>query len=693
MSVEDFLVEIGTEELPPKALRKLSLAFSENIEQQLIDANLHFKSVKAFSTPRRLAVYVESLEICQADKTVERRGPAISAAYDKNGNPTKAALGFAKSCGVEISNLLKLETDKGEWLAYKFSQKGQKASQLIPDFVITALDQLPIPKRMRWGSLKVEFVRPVHWVVLLLGCNIIPAKIYGIESNCKTRGHRFHENHEIDLNDASEYAQVLKKKGRVIVDFDERLNLVENQVKEVAKKIGGIAVIDPELLEEVTSMVEWPSAIAGDFESKFLDVPSEALISAMKHHQKYFHLVDKRNQLLPGFITVSNIESTNPESIKAGNEKVIRPRLADSMFFWEQDKKAPLQSKLASLQKVVFQKKLGTLLDKTNRTKVLAAAIAKGLGENISYAERAAELCKCDLMTEMVGEFPDLQGTMGRYYARNDNEPEQVSAALEQYYWPRFSGDKIPETVISQCLALADKIDTIVGIFGIGLVPTGDKDPFALRRSVLGCIRILIEANITVDLLKLLDTSFSCYLKQTAKLLDPDTVKNVYEFMMARLPVYYKSQGIDSDSVESVICLRPSILNDSDKKIRAVNKFRKLPQAESLAEANKRISNIIKKAVDFKPEKVNKKLLSESSEIDLAEQIEVSSKQLKPLFEQRNYEEAMNTLAKLRETVDRFFDNVMVMDDNIKVRNNRLSLLAALRSQFLTIADISKLQS
>ncbi|VAW79333.1 Glycyl-tRNA synthetase beta chain [hydrothermal vent metagenome] len=692
MSVEDFFVEIGTEELPPKALKKLSASFTDNISKQFVEAKLKFDSIKSFATPRRLAVFFTSLEMSQSDKSIEKKGPAISAAFDKEGNPTKAVLGFARSCGIEVSELQKIETEKGAWVSYTLKQKGKQTAELIPDIIRTALEKLPIAKRMRWGALDFEFVRPVHWVTILLGKEIVPANIYGIQSDRKSRGHRFHHHQNIELSHGSEYEKELFK-AKVIVDFSTRMELVKNQVEEKAKDIGGTAVIDIALLEEVTSMVEWPFSVAGNFEKKFLAIPSEALISAMKQHQKYFHLINEKGDLLPAFITVCNIESTNPASVKAGNEKVIRPRLADSMFFWNKDKKNPLDNKLTSLKNVVFQKKLGSLFDKTMRVKCLAGNIASFLGANTTYINRAAELCKCDLMTEMVGEFPDLQGTMGRYYATHNNEPNEVCLALEQYYQPRFSGDEIPQQVTGQCLALADKLDTIVGIFGIGLAPTGDKDPFALRRSVLGCIRILIEGNLQLDLLKILKAAIEAYNKQAPKLLGDKTLQKVYEFMLARLPVYYTSQGIQSDSVESVICLNPTYLNDSDKRIHAVNKFRTLPQAESLAETNKRISNIIKKAPDFKLGKINTKLLVEESEIKLAAKVEESNRKLKPLFQEKKYEEAMSTLAELRDSIDYFFDSVMVMDKDSKIRNNRLALLASLRNQFLQIADISKLQS
>ena len=692
-STQDFLVEIGTEELPPKALARLSNSFGENLEKLLDDACLGFSRVKTFATPRRLAVMVEALEDQQQDKIVERRGPAVSAAYDKNGKPTKAVIGFAKSCGVSVEELQQIETPKGSWVSFKLMQKGQKATELIPDIVSSALDRLPIPRRMRWSDLPVEFVRPVHWIVLLMGKQTVPATIYGITSGRSSQGHRFHANHSIDIEDVAEYESRLEIAGKVIADFDKRQKLIEKQIYQTAKKAGGNAVVDPDLLAEVTSMVEWPMAISGDFDPKFLDVPAEALVSAMKHHQKYFHLVDADGQLLPSFITISNIESTHPESVKAGNEKVIRPRLSDSMFFWQQDKKTPLVDRLNLLRNVVFQKKLGTLYDKTMRTRALATSISKTLGLNEKEAARAAELCKCDLMTEMVGEFPDLQGTMGRYYAQHFGEPETVALAIEQYYQPRFSGDEIPDTPLARCLALADKLDTIVGIFGIGLAPTGDKDPFALRRAVLGCVRILIEADLDLDLKKLLNSSFQLYEKQATGLLSATTVQEVYDFMLGRLPVYYTSRGIEHDSVESVICLNPDHLNDAHKRILAVDQFRTLPEASSLADANKRISNIIKKADNFKQVKINKKLLAEGAESALARAVEKTGVRLEPLFAKSNYTEAMSELAGLRDTVDEFFDNVMVMDDNMKIRNNRLALLSSLRAQFLRIADISRLQS
>ena len=691
--VEDFLVEIGTEELPPKALRKLSLSFTDNIKQLLNDADLEFGEVQGFATPRRLAVRVKSLPLKQADKLVERRGPALAAAYDKEGNPSKAATGFAKSCGVEVSDLKEIKTNKGTWLGFTLEQEGKKTADLIPEIISTSLDKLPIPKRMRWGSYSTEFVRPVHWILMLLGKKEIPATIYGLESGRITHGHRFHHNKTISIKDSSDYETTLEKTGKVIVDMTKREQLVKSQVEKQAKAIGGTAVIDPALLEEVTSMVEWPMAISGNFDERFLDVPSEALISAMKHHQKYFHVVDDQGKLKPVFITVSNIESTDPGQVQKGNEKVIRPRLSDAMFFWDQDKKRTLESHLESLGKVVFQNKLGSLLDKTNRVKTLAGQIAKILNVDSKLVERAAELSKCDLLTEMVGEFPDLQGTMGRYYAEHNNEPKEVALTLEQYYQPRFSGDSIPESAVAQCVSLADKLDTIIGIFGIGLAPTGDKDPFALRRSVLGCIRILIEADLKLDLIELLQASVNSYEQQSAGLLEKNTVDNVYQFLLGRLHVYYTSQGIDKDSVESIVCLKPSKLYDLHKRILAVNEFRKLPQAKSLAAANKRISNILKKATDFKNSPVKAKLLVEPSEKTLADTVKKIEARLKPLFTSGKYQDAMNILAELRDPVDEFFDNVMVMDENMDTRNNRLSLLTDLRGQFLKIADISRLQS
>jgi len=691
MKTSDLLIEIGTEELPPKALKKLSVAFSDGIRNGLESAELEFETTTAYASPRRLAVLVKGCQKKQSNKIIEKRGPSLKAAYDDEGNPTQAATGFAKSCGVEVAELDKLETDKGTWLSYNSEQRGKTAQSIIPAIVQKSLDDLPIPKRMRWGNLKEQFVRPVHWVILLFGDQVINAKILGIKAGRETVGHRFHHPDTIYIDAPENYASLLETKGNVIVDFESRRNLILTQILKVAK-IKGTAIIDGSLLDEVTGMVEWPQAIIGNFDERFLDVPSEALISAMKSHQKYFHVVDDNKKLMPHFITISNIKSKKPAMVRVGNERVIRPRLADSEFFWKQDQKQPLFSHNKTLNNVVFQSKLGSLHDKVLRTSELAGHIAEITGLDVEKTKRAAMLCKCDLMTNMVSEFPDLQGTMGRYYAELDGEDKEVALAIEEHYMPRFSGDKLPSTDAGKCLALADKIDSMVGLFGVGLPPTGDKDPFALRRAALGVVRILIEENLDIDLNIIIKKAIKNYTYQKLALAVNEATTSVYNFILTRLQVYYVNKGFARDEIDAVLSLKPSQLNDCENRLRALSEFRKLPEATSLAAANKRISNIIKKSKDKIPEKCNPFILVGKDEKMLATVMGDMINELEPLFDNRDYEAAMKKLAGLRKYVDAFFDNVMVMTKEDTLRINRLALLNSIRNQFLKVADISKLQ-
>ena len=690
---DDLLVEIGTEELPPKALSRLSQAFSNNIRQGLESLNLEFSAVRQFATPRRLAVIVEGLVNKQADRVVQKRGPALQAAYDKEGNPSKAAAGFARSCGVEFDQLQTMETGKGSWLVHEYKEKGRAVKDLIGEVVSQALDQLPIPKRMRWGASEVEFVRPIHWLVILYGDKTVKTDLYGLRSGNTSFGHRFHKPKAIELDHASKYEKKLLNSGKVIADFDQRKQNIHDQIQQIAKKHKAQAVIDPDLLNEVTSMVEWPVAVEGQFDEGFLDIPAEALISAMKNHQKYFHLVDADNKLLPRFITISNIESKDPKQVKLGNERVIRPRLSDATFFWQQDRKSTLASQLDQLKSVVFQNKLGTLYHKSQRSKQLAQHIAEQLGADGPMCARAAELAKCDLMTEMVGEFPELQGIMGRYYAQHDGESDAVANAIDEHYKPRFSGDSIPANPVAQAVALADKIDTLIGIFGAGLQPTGDKDPFALRRAALGCIRILVESGSDMDFVQALNKSFELYQNQENVQLGTNTVTAVLEFVLGLLKVYYTGQDIAPDLVKAVICLQPRNLNDINKRILALVDFQALAEAETLAAANKRISNILKKSGNLDDCVVREDLLQEPAEKELSAILVKMTNDLTALYEQTRYQDAMKLLAGLRKPVDDFFDNVMVMTDDEELRNNRLCLLKTLRDKFLRIADISKLQS
>ncbi|MDX2503803.1 MAG: glycine--tRNA ligase subunit beta [Gammaproteobacteria bacterium] len=687
---KDLLIELGTEELPPKALKGLSLAFRSGIARGLADARLGYDDIKSYATPRRLAVVIRQLETNQPDKSSERRGPALQAAFDEEGCPTKAAIGFARSCAVKVEQLSKLETDKGAWLAYTAQEKGKHCRDLIPGIFQTALDKLPIPKRMHWGDLDALFVRPVHWAIILLADEVIQADILSVTTSNKTRGHRFHHPQVMTLSAPSEYETLLQEKGMVIADFDKRQALIREQIMAAAVTIGGNAIIDPDLLDEVTSMVEWPQAIVGEFEKHFLAVPSEALISAMKKHQKYFHIVDKSNQLLPYFITISNIESSDPEQIKEGNERVIRPRLSDASFFWSQDKKNPLEDKLKRLKSVVFQNKLGSVYDKTQRVSELAAIIAEQLGSDVAQARRSAQLAKCDLMTEMVNEFPDLQGIMGRYYAANDGEDDAVAQALDEQYMPRFAGDITPASATGQALSIAERIDTLMGIFALGQIPSGDKDPFALRRAALGLLRTIIENKLVLDIPKILHKSATLFPMEVNA---EKACEGVYKFMLDRLKGYFSDQSIAPDVFDSVVALMPTQPYDFACRIEAVNQFKQLDAAESLAAANKRITNILKKLDGQLPESIDSNLFLENAEKRLAEQLKSVSERIEPLLTQSQYTQALTELSGLREVVDQFFDDVMVMADDEALKNNRIALLNQLHGQFMQVADLSLLQS
>jgi len=685
MSQRDLLIEIGTEELPPKALKKLATAFCNETRDGFAKADLKFKQIKTYAAPRRLALLITELDEAQQDKTVERHGPAVKAAFDVEGKPTKAAEGFARSVGVSVDEL---ETKDGK-LFFAKSEQGQPTTQLIPGIVLTALDKLPIPKRMRWGNLDAQFVRPVQWVVLLFGDEIVDAEILAVKSGRESRGHRFHHPEPIYIPKPAEYEVLLESEGKVIADFERRRDTVRARVEEVAARSGGSAVIDAALLDEVTAMVEWPVPVLGRFEERFLDVPQEALISTMKANQKYFHLVDKQGKLLPYFITISNVDSRDIDKVREGNERVIRPRFADAEFFWNQDRKHRLEDHIESLKTVVFQKALGTLHEKSQRVSQLAGDIATQLGSDKQQAQRAAMLSRCDLMSEMVLEFPELQGIMGRYYATHDQEPGDIASALDEFYMPRFAGDELPRTKTGQALALAERIDTLVGIFGIGQAPTGSKDPFALRRAALGVLRIIIEGGLDLDLQAQIDQAVSL-LK--GKLTAKDTATQVFEFLMERLRAYYQDQGVVHDTFEAVLEVKPVKPIDFHDRILAVSAFRKMAEAESLAAANKRISNILKKADVRIADSYKDKLLQDKEEKELAKQLAAVSKKVEPLLAKHDYQNAMKAMAGLRDVVDAFFDKVMVMAEDTKLRDNRLALLNQLRNLFLGVADISVLQ-
>ncbi len=689
MSNKTLLVEIGTEELPPKTLKKLSDVFGREVKAGLEEQELTFTELKTFASPRRLAILVSGLISQQTDKEVERRGPALKAAYDDNGDPTRAATGFASSCGVDVAELQKIETDKGTWLFYNVHEKGKTTSELVPKIIAKALNKLPIAKRMRWGDGDAAFVRPVHWVVMLFGDQVLDTEILGIKSGNKTFGHRFHHPDEILISDPDQYEQQLKK-AFVIADFDQRRELIIEQVADIAKKIGGEPVLEPALLDEVTSLVEWPVALFGDIEPAFLELPDEVLISTMASHQKYFHVVDASGKLMPYFITVCNIESSNPAAVKQGNERVIRPRLSDSAHFWKTDLKTDFSVWQQSLEKVVFQEKLGTMAEKLKRISQLAGEIASSLNGNREWAMEAGLISKCDLMSNMVDEFPDLQGLMGRYYAEHHKKPSEVALALQEQYLPRFAGDQIPTTTTGQAIALADKLDTLIGIFGIGQPPTGIKDPFALRRAALGCLRIMIEAELDLDLKDLLQKAANNYAD---KITEKDVVDQVFNYMLERLKGYYLDQNVSLGIYEAVASKRPAKPYDFDRRIHAVKAFQNLPEAESLAAANKRIENILKKLKNQPATEIDQSLLQEAAEKDLVKALETVKENISGNLKAQNYTEALASMAALREPVDTFFDQVMVMCDNENVKNNRLALLAQLRSLFVEIANISRLQS
>jgi len=671
----DLLIEIGTEELPPKALPNLSKAFAEGIAKGLQKQEIVYESISAFATPRRLAVIIKAVASIQANRETERRGPSLKAAFDAEGEASKAALGFARSCGVNVSELEKLETEKGAWLIYKQTQYGQATASLIPAIIESSLAALPIPKRMRWADLPYEFVRPVHWLVILFGNDVIETEIFGIPSGRETRGHRFHHPEAIVLNSSNDYISSLENQGFVIPAFTKRRDMIRKLVTEAANELEGKAVIDDDLLNEVTCLVEYPVVITGSFDKQFLQVPAEALIAAMKGHQKYFHIVDSEAKLLPRFITISNIQSQQPDVIRAGNERVIRPRLSDAAFFWQQDCTHSLDSHIEALKTVIFQKQLGSLYDKSERVAQLTATIAKQIGVEELQAVRAAMLSKCDLMTGMVAEFPELQGIIGEYYARNDQETEAVAAAIGEQYLPRFAGDALPKTSLGQALSISDKLDTLVGIFGIGKAPTGDKDPFGLRRATIGILRIIIECKLEIDL---------------QELLKPSQTK-VFDFMLERLRGYYQEQGFALETIDAVLTCRPSSPLDIDKRIRGIAAFRKLPEAESLASANKRIHNILKKAKETYPSEPDQTYFTNIEERHLYDKLEIVKQKIAPLIKTGDYKAALKHLASLRETTDKFFDNVMVMDKDQTVRINRLAFLQQIRNLFLQIADISRL--
>jgi len=689
MATQDFLVELGTEELPPKALKSLSDAFTQGIVKGLEEAGVAFGAVESFAAPRRLAVRIRELADAQPDKPVEKRGPAVKAAFDDSGNPTRALTGFATSLGITPDQLDTMETDKGAWLVYRTVDKGKPTVELMPELVEKSLVALPIPKRMRWGAGKTEFVRPVHWLVQLYGNKVIETPVMNLKPGNKTRGHRFHCPKELIVPTPADYEVVLRQEGCVLADFAERREQIRAGVTALAEKeANGKAVIDEDLLDEVTALNEWPVPLMGRFEERFLQVPAEALISSMKEHQKYFHVVDGNDQMLPLFITVANLESKDPAQVISGNEKVIRPRLSDAAFFYETDRKTKLEDRIEALKPIVFQDKLGSIYGKSVRVAALAKKIAEAINSDPALAERAAMLAKTDLVTEMVLEFTDLQGIMGQYYATNDGEHNDVARALNEQYMPRFAGDDLPTTLTGCAVAIADRIDSLVGLFGINQPPSGTRDPFALRRSALGVLRIIIERQLPLDLQKVCE-----WAEQNFTMLsENNTASHVVDYMLERFRAHYDEQGIGAEVYLAVHARRPTRPLDFDRRIKAVEAFRQLPEALALAGANKRVSNILnKQGGDSIDETVDNTLLQDTAEKTLAAKVEEQAQKVLPLFEQGDYASALTSLASLREPIDIFFDEVMVMADDEAVRNNRLALLNRLRNLFLRVADISLL--
>ena len=678
MEKHDFILELGTEELPPKLLRKLSYSLRDNLVTELENLGLEMGEIDCFATPRRLAVYINQLQAKQRERFIEKKGPAI-------GSPDKAVEGFAKSCGIDKKNLDKQDVEGKEYYFFKTRKKGERAFDLLPKTVKSAINNIPITRAMQWGDFDYSFVRPVHWLVMMLDEKIIPTKIMGLSSGNKSRGLRFSNDSIIEIPSATKYQATIQKKAKIEVNFDLRKELIRQQVIAIASDKNAKAVIDESLLEEVCALIEYPHAFLGNFDKKYLDVPEEAIISAMKSHQKYFHLVDKDNKLLPLFISVANIESNNMAVIVDGNERVIRPRLADAEFFWSQDRTKRLDQRLADLESVLFMKSLGSMADKAKRIEKLSSHIASKLNLDSEVCARAGLLSKSDLMTDMVGEFADLQGIMGEHYALYDGEEKKVAFAIRDQYLPRFSGDKLPSTDEGSVVAIADRLDSITGIYGIGNGPTGSKDPYALRRLALGLLRILVEGKQDLNLIELIDSSLNLHSKEVNR----DISIEIYKFMMERLKAYYKEIHVDGNIFEAVLAVSPESPLDFHLRIEALNEFIKHSESRSLIEANKRIANILKDCDDIEP-KVNFKLFEEEAEIKLYQATQTIAEKLN---KEKDYESIMSSLLALKEVIDNFFDNVMVNVEDTKLRQARLSLIKSVRKLFLSVADISHLSS
>ncbi|MEQ9396378.1 glycine--tRNA ligase subunit beta [Haliea sp.] len=687
-NTETLLVELGTEELPPRSLQALGLAFRDGIVAGLGQRQLRHGEVEWFAAPRRLAVLIRDVTLQAPDREQEIQGPPADKARDERGEWTPAALGFARKQGLEPEALSVVDTPKGPRLCLRNTVRGAAARDCLNDIIHDSIRDLPIAKRMRWGASRVEFVRPVHWVVAMLGSDCDHGEILGLATGNTTRGHRFHSSGTITLQRPEDYASALAE-AHVIAGFEERREMIRAQVEVEASALKATAVIDPDLLDEVTGLVEWPVALTGNFEERFLAVPAEALISSMKEHQKYFHLVDDKGRLLPHFITICNIESSDPIQVIRGNERVIRPRLSDAAFFFETDKKRPLHTRVDGLRNIVFQQKLGTVYDKSRRISALAGKLAGMLGGPVAAAERAGLLCKADLGTEMVLEFADMQGIAGAYYARHDGEPDGIADAMEQQYWPRFAGDRLPENPTAVAVGLADRLDTLVGIFGIGQPPTGSRDPFALRRASLAVLRILVEKSLDLDLRDCLRLAVAGY---AGKALAPGTGEQVLAYMLERFRAWYEEESIPVEVFRAVSANSPSRPLDIQRRVHAVHAFSQLPEAAALAAANKRVSNILDKLdADFEFGEVDARLLQDPAEQALATRMTELATVSSGHLQHGAYAEALSCLAELQAPVDAFFEHVMVNTEDDALRSNRLNLLYTLRQTFLQVADISQL--
>ena len=691
MKPADMLVEIGTEELPPKALRGLMDAFGQNLQSAIDDARLGHGAVRSYASPRRLAVIIEDLERAQKDRHVTQKGPPVSVAFDDDGKPQPAAKAFAKKNGLDVTELGREKTDKGEWLVAETVEKGQKTADMLPGLVEKALADLPIPRRMRWGAGDAEFVRPVHWIVLLHGSKVVDGKVMGIATGNKSRGHRFHSRGLITITRPADYLSSLEDKGHVLADFEARREIVRKGVEAAAKKAKGAIVQGESLFDEVAALVEWPVPMLGKFDEGFLELPREVVISTLTGHQRYFPVAGSDGKLLPRFVTVANLESSDPQQVRDGNERVIRPRLADAAFFWESDRRKALVTRQEALRDVVYQRGLGSLRDKSLRTAEIATWIAGKLDTDAGVVERAAMLCKCDLLTGMVGEFPDLQGTMGRYYALSDGEPQAVADAIGEHYQPRFAGDALPDSEAGRILAMADRLDTLAGIFTIGKKPSGNRDPFGLRRAALGIIRLSIECGLDLDLRAMVGLALE--LQPAGKTPSEELAAEVYGFITERLRRYCldRDGSLDTQTFDAVMARQPASLVDFELRLHAVQAFLELEEAQSLASANKRIANILRQADVGDDLVAREKLLVDDAEKTLFAALKQAEDTVRPLLESRDYTEVLRELAGLRAAVDQFFDDVMVMVDDESLKNNRLALLGELRALFLDVADLSRL--